>query len=242
MQNRNAYVGKNLETLFANSLKDRQGIIDKIRKAFNIEGNLESRCRTGTHKDKVDVKLGFTCGRNVGVNLKSYKPHTGFNQLTRSSVANFCKQFNIIEHQEYLENIIVAKSKSVNEPLFPENERTKALAIFEPIAQEIVRWSLSTQASREILVLVDNPNSRFRIYKMTDVLENLSSDINFTKGGVSFGKTGVITLQRKGGNGSLSKHIPKYSIKHPGNDLQVKIAIHKFIELTRDYELANYAI
>lgn len=38
------------------------------------------------------------------------------------------------------------------------------------------------------------------------------------KGNIIIGN--YIVIQRKGGNGSLSKTIPKDSMKHPGNNIQ----------------------
>lgn len=37
--NRNAYIGKNVEVLFKNSIGDHQKIIQKIQENFKIQGN-----------------------------------------------------------------------------------------------------------------------------------------------------------------------------------------------------------
>ena len=63
-----------------------------------------------------------------------------------------------------------------------------------------------------------------RIYAMKDILKSLNYDIIFTnKCNIIIGN--YIVIQRKGGNGSLSKTIPKDSIKHPGNNIQLKLKI-----------------
>ncbi len=68
-----------------------------------------------------------------------------------------------------------------------------------------MKWGFSKNPSREILVLYDRSNFIVRIYAMKDLLEKLSKEITFTKGGVNIGE--CVSFQRKGGNGSMSKKI-----------------------------------
>ncbi|ABV74408.1 hypothetical protein A1C_00375 [Rickettsia akari str. Hartford] len=51
-----------------------------------------------------------------------------------------------------------------------------------------------------------------------------------------------IVIQRKGGNGSLSKTILKDSIRRPGNNMQLKLKIKDFVNGMQDCELANYFV
>ncbi len=82
--------------------------------------------------------------------------------------------------------------------------------------------------------------SLFTIYPMNAVLSGLSNDIEFTKGGFNIGK--CISFQRKGGNGFLSKTIPKHDIKHLGNNIQLKLKVHKFVELMECVKIGEYKI
>ncbi|MCL2592847.1 MAG: hypothetical protein FWD82_05730 [Defluviitaleaceae bacterium] len=51
-----------------------------------------------------------------------------------------------------------------------------------------------------------------------------------------------ISFQRKGGNGSLSKHIPKKTTQHLGNNIQLKLKANELIEELKHVELATYKI
>lgn len=92
MKNRNAYAGRNVEHLFVNSIKDHPSAVSKIRNAFHIEGRFINAINTGIHAEKADAKLEFACGRNVDANIKAYT--IGLNQITRTSIDNFCETFN----------------------------------------------------------------------------------------------------------------------------------------------------
>jgi hypothetical protein len=53
---------------------------------------------------------------------------------------------------------------------------------------------------------------------------------------------GCISFQRKGGNGSLSNNIPKTTIQHPGNNIQLKVKINKLIPILEPFKLSQYTI
>lgn len=238
--NTNAYVGKNVETLFKNSIGDHPSVINKIRSAFKINGNFENAIPTGLHAEKVDVKIAFNCGRNIDVNIKSYKKSAGYNQLTRTSLKKFCEIFNL-ECFEYLQNRFISKSLRANENLIPIIHQKEMLSIFQPIAKEIVKWSLSYKLSREMLVLYEREDSIMHIYVMKNILDSLCYRFCFTKkGNMMIGY--YIVIQRKGGNGAHSKSVPKDSIEHPGNNIQIKLKINDFVRGMEKYKLASYKI
>ena len=69
------------------------------------------------------------------------------------------------------------------------------------------------------------------LYDMKDILENLDYKLTISgRGVIKIGK--YITIQRKGGNGVHSIHIPKTSLAHPGNNLQVKMKVGTFVSET----------
>ncbi|MCA6072182.1 MAG: hypothetical protein LE178_01365 [Endomicrobium sp.] len=237
--NRNAYVGMNIETLIKNSIVDHPSVINKIKRQFNINGKLDNTSKAGIYRGKSDVRIAFTCGHYVDANIKGYK--TGFNQLTRTSVAGFCKKFGLDnKDKQELENIIIAKSRNPKNSLFSEQNQKKWDKFFREKAKVLLEWGFSDHPSREILVIYDINSSIVRIYPMKKVLSKLSTEIKFTKGGLNIGK--CISFQRKGGNGSMSKTVSKTSIKHPGNNVQLKLKIVKMIPLLDNVKLAEYTI
>jgi len=78
------------------------------------------------------------------------------------------------------------------------------------------------------------------IYAMKDAINVLNGELVFTKGGFNIGE--CVSFQRKGGNGSLSRNIPKTSIKHPGNNVQLKLKTNKFVEIAEHIKLYDYKI
>lgn len=73
---------------------------------------------------------------------------------------------------DYLQNLIINKSKNVKSNLIPSKEQEKILSIFQPIAKEIVKWSFSNKDTRELLVLYQREENVIRIYAMKDILKS----------------------------------------------------------------------
>jgi len=240
--NTNAYSGMNHETLFQNSIGDYPSIIESIRTKYNIQGHYNESFKTGIHGEKSDVKIAFSCGYNIDVNIKSYKESVAFNQITRTTLAKFCDMFSISpEDQKELEFLITAKAGNVKTLLFPIEKQQKWKAFFEEKSKEILKWGFSYKPSREVLVLYDSSNYIFRIYSMIDVLSKLKRNVSFSRNGnVDIGD--CVSFQRKGGNGSLSKNIQKTSIKHPGNNIQLKLKALKFVELMDAAKIGQYKL
>lgn len=241
MKNRNAYAGRNVEHLFVNSIKDHPSVVSKIQKAFGIDNRLINAINTGIHAGKVDVKLEFACGRNIDANIKAFK-NMGFNQITRTTIKNFCEKNGFgSETISKLEQLSINKARKITSFWIPESEQEYIKSLIQPIAENIVKWSFSSQSSREILVLYNRINNIMHIYTMKDVLKELDYSVSFTvRGNILIGK--FILIQRKGGNGVHSKDIPKDSLKHPGNNIQLKLKINPFIKDMSYIELCSYEI
>jgi len=236
---RNAYRGRNIELLFRNSVGDHPSVIREVQRAYGLRGNYRTGISSGIHSEKRDVTLEFTDGRNIDANIKSYGV-MGYNQLTRTSIDAFCNKFNL-ECRDWLKRLFINKARDVHRKLFPESEQNRAIEIFRPRIREMVKWSLSARASREILVLFDNDQELFRIYKMSDVLNHVGYDIEFTRqGNMKIGK--YIVFQRKGGNGRGSEHIRKDDIRHPGNNVQFKMKVFEFVDGMSRYLLSEYQV
>jgi hypothetical protein len=239
--NKNAFAGRNIECLIKNSIVDHPTVIEKLREQFKIEGELSNTACEGIYGDKSDVRINFACGHYIDANVKGFRSKTAFNQLTRTTVSKFCENFNLnAADKQELEDIVVAKSKNARNPLFPQEQKDKWGKFFNDNAKKLLNWSFSRNPSREILVLFNRDALVVKIYPMKKVLERLPTDITFTKGGFNIGS--CVSFQRKGGNGSLSKNIPKNTIRHPGNNIQLKAKINKLIEILEPVKLGEYTI
>lgn len=240
MTNKNAIAGKNVETLFCNSVGDHQSVIEILKKSFGIDGRYLHSMKTGIHGEKCDVKMSFADGRNIDANIKAYKPKSMFNQMTRTSLKNFGETVGISENDiEELKTLFLQKAEDTNRPLIPMSLRNKWREIIEERAKKIVKWSLSMHESREILVLYDRDESIIRIYRMSDFLNGISYAVGFTpKGNFLIGS--CIQIQRKGGDGNITR-VPKTNLAHPSNHVQVKLDIRAFLKLSIPV-LAQYSI
>ena len=239
--NKNAILGRNVEILFKNSVRDNPDVVSKIKSHFGILGKLDASMQSGIYGEKADVKIGFTCGHNIDANIKAYKRKFAFNQLTRASVDNFCERLKIDDNdRKKLINMVINKSKNKDSYLFPKENVEYWKNLFESKKENIIKWAFSKNPSREILVLFDNDEEIFRIYPMKSVLKNISKELKHTKGGFNIGN--CISFQRKGGNGSISKKYSKSDIRHPGNNIQLKLKINKFIPEMEKHILAKYKL
>lgn len=240
--NRNAYIGRNVEILFKNSINDNPSVIAKIQGCFGIDALFLSAISTGIHSEKADVKMEFANGHNIDANVKAFKRSSvSYNQLTRTSISNFCSHFFDEAMKGELEKAFIEKARNKKAQVFPESIRQRIQDVFEKKIDSIIEWAFSYKGSREILVIYERDTSMMYIYPMKEVLKNLKKEITFTRrGNIAIGDT--IVFQRKGGNGVHSKDIPKDSLKHPGNNVQLKLKMREFVKVMDDTLLASYHI
>ena len=236
--NRNAFIGRNVEILFKNSIGDNPSVMAKIQAYFGITSRYLNSMSTGIHSEKADVKMEFADGFNVDANIKAFKQSSvSYNQLTRTGISNFCTLFFNAEMQKSLEDLFIQKARDRKAQAFTP-------AIAEAIglkAKEILQWAFSYKESREILVIYERDSSTMNIYAMREVFKKLGKEVSFTRNGnIQIGK--VVVIQRKGGNGVHSLDIPKDSLKHPGNNVQVKLKMKEFVSEMADTLLASYHI
>ena len=228
-RNRNAFAGSNIEKLFCNSVGDHPSVTKEIQDKFGIDAPYLNSVPTGIHGEKCDVKMSFG-GRNVDANIKGYRSDSAmFNQATRMSLEKFGQVFNIKDqHISEIRELFRLKAKNPKkEELIPPTQRSKWREILKPHAKEIIKYSMSSHPSREILVLYDRTKYVMRIYKMLDVLKKLDYDISYTPlGNIKIGE--CFQLQRKGGDGNVRK-FPKTDPRHPSNHVQIKMDIRKFL-------------
>ena len=187
--------------------------------------------------------MEFADGRNIDANIKAYKSSSvAYNQLTRTSISNFCNRFSLDENfKKELENLFILKARNTKGKLFPIEIQDRIKPIFQNISVEMLKWGFSHKASREILVIYERDNSVMLIYSMKKVFDKLDKTISFTRNGnIAIGKS--IVFQRKGGNGIHSIDIPKDSLKHPGNNVQLKMRMKPFIDDMLSCLIATYQI
>lgn len=223
--NKNAYIGMDVEKLFKNSIPHQRAVLETLREYFNIGGEFAKAYKTGTDSGKSDVILKFSDGNTLSANIKAYK--AGFNQITRLKIPAFCSQFAVPELQVMLEEGAVRVAKRAGRFIL-ESDEEWVFNILNPLAEKILRFSIARLENPELLVLFDRITGTMLLYDMRKLLDNLDYKISFSKRGIiNIGE--FFTIQRKGGNGVHSLHIERTSLEHPGNNLQVKMNIRKFV-------------
>jgi hypothetical protein len=228
MTNQNANIGMDVERLFKNSIGRHPAVLNKLKHHFGIKGEYAKSFSTGTDAGKSDVIVRFTDGTSLSANIKAYK--AGFNQLTRTTIASFCKEFGVGHLQSVFEQGALRVAGRLGRFILPSDE-TEIIAAIAPLARAIVHFSLARNENPELLVLYNRATNTMNLYDMKDILENLDYKLTISgRGVIKIGK--YITIQRKGGNGVHSIHIPKTSLAHPGNNLQVKMKVGTFVSET----------
>jgi hypothetical protein len=225
MVNTNAYIGMDVERLFKNSVRNSPDVIEQLRNHFSISGTFATSYKTGTDAGKSDVILKFSDGRTLSANIKAFK--AGFNQVTRATIATFCGRFGTDSLKSIFDEAVIRVARRAGKFVLEADQELVATEL-HPIAQQIVQRSIAGDENPELLVLFDRGAGRMLIYDMAQILRDLDYSISFSgKGIIKIGK--YFTIQRKGGNGVHSLHVPKDSLEHPGNGLQVKLNVRKFV-------------
>jgi hypothetical protein len=234
MSNKNAHIGTNVEYLFSNSIKYQKDVLDILKKTFGITNEIAQTYKTGVSLGKADVIIKFLDGKILSANIKAYK--SGFNQLTRITIKAFCDQFGLSHSQKIFEDGAIRVAKKTGKFILEENQKNIGDSIAKN-AKKIIQFSLARLEKPELLVLFDRENNLMNLYDLNEVFSNLDYKVSFSSRGIiKIGK--YITIQRKGGNGVHSQDIPKISLKHPGNNLQVKMKVKKFV--LENKQLAQY--
>lgn len=239
MTDTNTATGIKGEKLLRDTISDHPDVLETLRTAYRISAEFTGTMRTSTGQ-KCDVKIDFD-GRNIDASVKSYKG-SGSNQIDRWSVDNFAKDFGLPDViREELRELILAKIRSDSKlPLFPQGKQEMFKEVFDPLLADIIKKSFSDVPGREILVLFNRDEGIMRIWRMTDVVKRIPKTMVYTAhGNIVIGE--CVGLQRKGGNGKKVK-VPKTSPKHPGNGVQAKLYIQKFIRLHGQRMLTQYHV
>ena len=246
MKNTNFAAGEKVELLFSESIAQQPDVIELLKTEYGIDGNfldatvVRERARG---RAKRDVRILFDCDSNIDASVKTNTAKSYYNQLTRLTVDNFAIYLGLSDDiKEDLRDLIMAKCQNPRSLMFPLSERRKFEGVIRPLIDSILEEAFSNNPSHEILVLFNRDDSIMRIWKMEDVLAEISHTISYSKLGGNMVIGGCVYLQRKGGNGEYANHIDRMSPKHPGNQVQIKLHIRDFIDLHHQIMLTAYEV
>jgi hypothetical protein len=222
----NPEIGSATERLFKNTIRNKPDVIERLREYFNIEGQFAHSYLTGTDSGKSDVILRFTDGRSLSANVKAYS--AGFNQLTRLKIASFCDEFELQHLRKIFEDGALRVSRKEGRFISSDDEAEITNTI-GPLAKQIVHFSIARLENPELFVLYNRKTSTMHLFDMREILANLDYSVSVTpRGVIRIGE--FVTIQRKGGNGVKFAHVPKTSLAHPGNDLQIKMTVGSVVD------------
>lgn len=194
MPNQNAAIGTATERLFKNTIGHQNAALNAVKAHFNINGSFARAYKTGGDAGKSDVIVAFDDQTRISANVKAFA--AGFNQLTRTTIASFCTQFNLGNMRTTLEAGAIRKAGRTGRFIAVADEQN-ILAAFAPIAGRIVHYALASLENPELLVLHDRGANRMHIYDMADVLANLDYTTTISpRGTIRIGD--YVTVQRKG--------------------------------------------
>lgn len=210
MTNKNAFVGKDHERIFADEVQRNPQTIKDIVSSFTSQipkRGLRIKIvePEGQHGEKSDVFIRTTGGHNYGANVKSFKG-TGFNQVTRMTIDNFVEQFSLTENlRAVIKKLTIAKAKNSRKNWITTEYADEIVGEIKPKAFEIIKHSLLGDDQPELFVLIKSDSKIISIFKMEELFRYLEQSIN-----VKVTPKGVLMLnecfsiQKKGGNG---KHV-----------------------------------
>ena len=247
----NTQKGIQAENLFKNSIIKQKRCWEVIKKALSINSNstIRSTHRTQSNRRKADVIIVTDDGIKIGVNIQSHKDSkNGFNHAMRIQPKNFIKKFNIPQDigkiiiDSLLRKALIKVKYNRDDAFILPQDRDVIIDFFNLKAEDIIRYSICGEEYPELLVLFNQKEEKMQIYLMRDVLEVMNNimDVHITK------KAGVIRLnkffsiQKKGGDSGRIKY-KKTDIKHPGNDIQVKIKTAAFAKAEEVKPLCSYS-
>ena len=163
-----------------NTIGRPSDVLDKLRRHFGIGGDYAKSFSTGTDAGKSDVIVRFT-DATLSANIKAYK--TGFNQLTRTTISAFCKEFNLGHLQPVFEDGAL-RVASRSGRFIQESDVPLIVDAIAPLAVDIVHFSLARMENPELLVLYNRGTNTMNLYDMKDLLDNLDYDVSISSRGI----------------------------------------------------------
>lgn len=228
----NAKFGTETEKQLCTLLRKRKDLAEHLLQKLNLsEGQFLEVFPTGTSNKKSDLLAMYTGGTGIGINVKSARS-IGFNQVTRTWLDSFASKIGLSEFateaiQNGIDNHRLKRSKILIEAEYREQLADELSEKSGNIIEEIFMGIGNDVA--KCLVLINKSTNTVHFYDIREAVSSISQQpITFSKNGViQFGE--FITMQRKGGDGNV-KRPPKSDPKHPGNQIQFKMKIIKYME------------
>lgn len=190
----------------------------------------------GGAKRKTDVVIDFGDAIElapVRVTIKSFSGG-GYNQIGRQKLPAFCTRNQINKtDQDFLEKLILRKADAAEKgdkkrALVDKREQARIREIFEDIEPGIS--SIRGNDYPQVLALYSVDLKKFHLYNICQQVEPLISGrtISFTApgGNIQFGD--YVAIQRKAGD--KSKKFSLDDIRHPANEVQIKMWVKKFFD------------
>ncbi|MBC2606664.1 hypothetical protein [Pelagicoccus albus] len=228
----NAKFGTDTEKQLCTLFRKNKDLPEKLLRKLNLSGgDFLEVYPTGTSNKKSDLLAMYAGGAGIGINVKSARS-IGFNQVTRTWLDSFASKIGLSEFaikaiQNGIDNHRLKRSKILIEEQYRDLLATELSKKSGKIIEEIFMGIGNDVA--KCLVLINKANNTIHFYDIREAVYSISKQpIEFSKNGViQFGD--FITLQRKGGDGNV-KRPPKSDPKHPGNQIQFKMKIIKYME------------
>ncbi len=233
----NTHQGTNVEHLFANSILDHPVALNNILESIGYDeaiGKTPAIDVIGGAQRKTDVVIDFGDTIElapVRVTIKSFSD-AGYNQIGRQKLPAFCARNQISNtDQKFLEKLILRKAEAEDsrKALFVQpGEQARIKKIFTSIEPGIS--AIRGNDYPQILALYSVDLRKWHLYNICQQVEPLISGrtISFTApgGNIQFGD--YVAIQRKAGDTSNKFSID--DIRHPANDVQIKMWVKKFFD------------
>ncbi len=232
----NTAQGTKVENLFVDTIANHRPPLDDILKSIGYDEAIDKEAMVsviGGDKRKTDVVIDFGDTIElapVRVTIKSFSG-AGYNHLERRPLPAFCARNQISDpDQEFLKELILRKATAEDKrrALVEQGEQARIIEIFTNIEPGIS--AIRGNDYPQILALYSIDLGKWHLYNICQQVEPLVSAraISFTVpgGNIQFGD--YIVIQRKAGD--KSKKFSLDDIRHPANDVQIKMWVKKFFD------------
>lgn len=243
--NINHSIGKENEEILTDIFNKNRKLFQLIAKNFGNNENVISYTaeRIGHLGKKSDFTINTSNGDNYSVTVKSFKGN-GFNQVSRVGISRFISNFNLsVQIKKVLERATIRYATKTTQKWITDEIKDTVVNSFKSVAFDIIQDSLSGEDNPMLLVLMQSDVDRIYFFKMDDFLKQMKEELKteITPRGV-ISLHPCFTIQRKGGNGRKDDALfGKESLKHGGNDLQIKMKSLAIIKSFSSIVICNYA-
>ncbi len=232
----NTEQGTEVENRFAKSIFKHPVALNNILKSIGYDEAIGKGARIGViggAKRKTDVVIDFGDTIElapVRVTIKSFSG-SGYNHLERRPLPAFCARNQISDpDQKFLKKLILRKATAEDKrrELVEQGEQARIRKMFEDIEPGIS--AIRGNDYPQILALYSLDLKKWHLYNICRQVEPLVSGrtISFTPQGANIQFGDYIVIQRKAGDKSTRFSLD--DIRHPANQVQIKMYVKKFFD------------